>query len=63
MIRFYEIFFIYRASRGKNLTVAVRVLGPGGRGFDEVDVFTHINETPAGLRRQVNYKLFCNCNF
>lgn len=33
--------------------IFIRFPGPSGRGYDDMEVLTHTNETPAGLRRQV----------
>lgn len=44
--------FNYRACRGKHLALLVRFSNPG-RAVDDVDIFTHSNDTLASLRRQV----------
>ncbi|CAG7834571.1 unnamed protein product [Allacma fusca] len=44
---------LYRAARAKNFSIYVRFPSQGSRGFEDMEVFTHSNETPAGLRRQI----------
>jgi hypothetical protein len=41
-----------RACRGKHLALLVRFSNPG-RAVDDVDIFTHSNDTLASLRRQI----------
>lgn len=49
MITFY---FDYRAARGKHLSLIIRFANPG-RNVDDIDIFTHSNDTLASLRRQI----------
>ncbi|PSN47507.1 putative ubiquitin carboxyl-terminal hydrolase FAF-X [Blattella germanica] len=47
-----KILPLHRACRGKHLALLVRFSNPG-RAVDDVDIFTHSNDTLASLRRQV----------
>ncbi|XP_063224287.1 probable ubiquitin carboxyl-terminal hydrolase FAF-X isoform X9 [Bacillus rossius redtenbacheri] len=47
-----KILPLHRACRGKNLSLIVRFNNPG-RPVDDIEVFTHSNDTLASLRRQV----------
>nr|CAD7574966.1 unnamed protein product [Timema californicum] len=47
-----KILPLHRACRGKHLTLLVRFSNPG-RTVDDLDMFTHSNDTLASLRRQV----------
>nr|CAD7397023.1 unnamed protein product [Timema cristinae] len=47
-----KILPLHRACRGKHLTLVVRFSNPG-RTVDDLDMFTHSNDTLASLRRQV----------
>lgn len=42
----------YRAARGKHLSLVIRFANPG-RNVDDIDIFTHSNDTLASLRRQI----------
>lgn len=42
----------YRAARGKHLSLVIRFATPG-RNVDDIDIFTHSNDTLASLRRQI----------
>lgn len=44
--------YVYRAARGKHLSLVIRFASPG-RNVDDVDIYTHTNDTLASLRRQV----------
>lgn len=41
-----------RAARGKHLSLVIRFANPG-RNVDDIDIFTHSNDTLASLRRQI----------
>lgn len=49
----YLYVIVYRAARGKDLSIFIRFPAPGTRNFDDMEVRTHTNETPLGLRRQI----------
>jgi ubiquitin carboxyl-terminal hydrolase 9/24 len=46
------ILLYYRAARGKHLSLVIRFASPG-RNVDDIDIFTHSNDTLASLRRQI----------
>lgn len=43
---------IYRAARGKHLALIIRFANPA-RNVDDIEIFTHTNDTLASLRRQI----------
>lgn len=47
-----NIYSNYRAARGKHLSLVIRFASPG-RNVDDIDIFTHSNDTLASLRRQI----------
>lgn len=47
-----SIYSDYRAARGKHLSLVIRFASPG-RNVDDIDIFTHSNDTLASLRRQI----------
>ncbi|XP_049853945.1 probable ubiquitin carboxyl-terminal hydrolase FAF-X isoform X1 [Schistocerca gregaria] len=47
-----KILPLHRACRGKHLSLLVRFSNPG-RPVDDIDIFTHSNDTLASLRRQI----------
>lgn len=55
------ILFNYRAARGKHLSLIIRFANPG-RSVDEIDIFTHSNDTLGSLRRQILRKIKANAS-
>lgn len=51
--------FDYRAARGKYLSLIIRFVNPG-RNVDDIDVFTHSNDTLGSLRRQILRRIKAN---
>ncbi|XP_024944100.1 probable ubiquitin carboxyl-terminal hydrolase FAF-X isoform X6 [Cephus cinctus] len=47
-----KILPLHRAARGKHLSLVIRFASPG-RNVDDIDIFTHSNDTLASLRRQI----------
>lgn len=47
-----ELHYIYRAQRGKQLSLTIRFSNQG-RSFDDTEVWTHTNDTLGSVRRQI----------
>ncbi|CAG5097169.1 Similar to Usp9x: Probable ubiquitin carboxyl-terminal hydrolase FAF-X (Mus musculus) [Cotesia congregata] len=47
-----KILPLHRAARGKHMSLILRLVSPG-RNIDDIDVYTHSNDTLASLRRQI----------
>ncbi|XP_001604458.2 probable ubiquitin carboxyl-terminal hydrolase FAF-X isoform X1 [Nasonia vitripennis] len=47
-----KILPLHRAARGKHLSLVIRFANPA-RNVDDIEVFTHTNDTLASLRRQI----------
>lgn len=47
-----KILPLHRAARGKHMSLVIRFVNPG-RSIDDIDVYTHTNDTLASLRRQI----------
>jgi ubiquitin carboxyl-terminal hydrolase 9/24 len=43
----------YRAARGKHLSLIIRLANNPARNYDDIEIFTHTNDTLASLRRQL----------
>ena len=43
----------YRAARGKHLSLVIRFANPGRNNVDDIEIYTHSNDTLASLRRQI----------
>ncbi|XP_012278998.1 probable ubiquitin carboxyl-terminal hydrolase FAF-X [Orussus abietinus] len=54
-----KILPLHRAARGKYLCLVIRFASPG-RNADDLDVFTHSNDTLASLRRQILRRIKAN---
>jgi ubiquitin carboxyl-terminal hydrolase 9/24 len=51
------LFSLRRAYRGKSVTIIVRFQSQGGRGVDDIDIWSHTNETLGSVRRQILAKV------
>lgn len=47
-----ELHYICRAQRGKQLSLTIR-FSTQGRSFDDIEVWTHANDTLGSVRRQI----------
>ncbi|XP_015113730.1 probable ubiquitin carboxyl-terminal hydrolase FAF-X isoform X2 [Diachasma alloeum] len=47
-----KILPLHRAARGKHMSLVIRFVNPG-RSIDDIEVYTHSNDTLASLRRQI----------
>lgn len=54
------ILFDYRAARGKHLSLILRFANPANRSVDDIDIFTHTNDTLGSLRRQILRRIKAN---
>lgn len=54
-----KILPLHRAARGKNMSLIIRFVNPG-RNIDDIDIFTHSNDTLASLRRQILRRIKAN---
>lgn len=54
-----KILPLHRASRGKHLTVIIRFSHPG-RQIEDLEIFTHLNDTVAALRRAILRRIKSN---
>ncbi|XP_011304639.1 probable ubiquitin carboxyl-terminal hydrolase FAF-X [Fopius arisanus] len=47
-----KILPLHRAARGKHMSLVIRFVNPG-RSIDDIEIYTHSNDTLASLRRQI----------
>ncbi|KAK0096487.1 hypothetical protein PV326_005319 [Microctonus aethiopoides] len=54
-----KILPLHRAARGKHMSLIIRFITPG-RNIDDIDIYTHSNDTLASLRRQILRRIKAN---